>query len=498
MSMVPQRLYTAGQVRELDRIAIEDCGIEGYALMQRAGLAAFRWLRYCFPRATRLAVYCGGGNNGGDGYVLAALAARAGLDVQVVAVGEAKSAAARRARRDFERAGGALSGEHDPSRSDVIVDALLGTGLQRAPAGAYGDVVRRLNAAAVPTLAMDIPSGLHADTGEALEPCVRADTTVTFIGRKLGCFTAAGRARAGRIYFDELGVPPAIYERVEHAASLIAPGGHAAFIGARSASAHKGDAGRLLVVGGNHGMPGAPCLSARAAHRGGAGLVYLASRSRPAELVSNSLESMAVEIQAAEDLDPVMEKADVIAVGPGLGRDAWAREAWRRVLQSGKPLVVDADALYQLADTQTRRDDWVLTPHPGEAARMLNISTGAVQRDRLKACRDLQARHGGVVVLKGPGTLVRGRALHVCDRGNAGMASAGMGDVLTGVIAALLGQGLGAEAAACYGTWCHAEAGDRAARRGLVGVTASDVIEALQGVVGALPETGAGDRCWSA
>lgn len=332
-------------------------------------------------------------------------------------------------------------------------------------------------------MALDIPSGLHADSGAAFEPCVRADTTATFIGRKLGCFTADGGAMAGRVYFDDLDVPESVYERVGAAATVIAPAAPAAFVNERSSTAHKGDAGRVLIVGGNHGMPGAPCLSARAAHRSGAGLVYLATRVRPVDLVSNTLESMAVEIETAAALDRITEKADVIAVGPGLGRDDWARQVWERVIRCGKPLVVDADALYHLAGTALHRDDWVLTPHPGEAARLLDETTAAVQANRIEACRALQERHGGVVVLKGSGTLVRGGSLHLCDRGNAGMASGGMGDVLTGVITAFMGQGLCAEAAACYATWCHARAGDRAARNGMVGMTASDIIDELPGVI---------------
>lgn len=484
MSKAPQRLYTASQVRELDRVAIEDLGIDAYELMKRAGLAGLRWLRYCFPRAARLAVYCGSGNNGGDGYVLATLARRAGLDVAVVAIGEAKSDTALKALHDFERGGGVLAAtSHDPSDSDVIVDALLGTGLDRAPSGAYGEAVERINQSDKPVLALDIPSGLHADSGAAFEPCVRADATATFIGRKLGCFTADGRAMAGRVYFDDLDVPGRVYDRVGATASVIAPQEPAAFINGRSPTAHKGHAGRVLIVGGNHGMPGAPCLSARAAHRSGAGLVYLGTRARPVDLVSNSLESMAVEIETAAALDRVVEKADVIAVGPGLGRDDWARQVWERAVRCGKPLVVDADALYHLAGTALRRDDWVLTPHPGEAAQLLDETTTAVQADRLEASRALQERHGGVVVLKGPGTLVRGRDLHLCDRGNAGMASGGMGDVLTGIITAFMAQGLSAELSACYASWCHARAGDRAARNGMVGMTASDVIDALPGVI---------------
>lgn len=488
MSKAPQRLYGARQVRDLDRVAIDDLGIDGYELMRRAGLAGYRLLRYCFPRARRVAVYCGSGNNGGDGYVLAALALAAGMEVRLVAVGRAKTATARRAVADFEKAGGVVLPWDDelPGEVDAVVDALLGTGLEQAPAGDYGKAIERINSAGCPVLALDIPSGLHADTGRALEPCVHADATATFIGRKLGCFTGDGRGVVGRLYFDELGVPGEVYERVTWACELIEPRLYAAVIAGRSPTAHKGDAGRVLVVGGNHGMPGAPCLSARAAHRTGAGLVYLATRSRPEDLVPSTLETIAARIDSARDLEPMLANADVVAVGPGLGRDEWAREVWDLVSSADRPLIVDADALHFLAQAGARREDWVLTPHPGEASRLLGTDAKTVQADRPGAARALQERFGGVIVLKGSGTLVQGRSLHLCGLGNPGMASGGMGDVLTGIVAALRGQGLPAEDAACYGVWCHARAGDEAAQRGQVGVTAGSLVDGLQGIVGGL------------
>ncbi|MGA8262067.1 MAG: NAD(P)H-hydrate dehydratase [Arenicellales bacterium] len=487
MSRAAQRLYTAAGVRELDRVAIEECGIDAWELMRRAGLVGYRLMRHAFPRARRIAVFCGGGNNGGDGYVLAALARERGMEVELVATGQPKSAEARRALAEFRAAGGMVkNGTHEvPAGTEVIVDALLGTGLEKAPAGEYGAAIARINASHRPVIALDIPSGLHADTGTALEPCVRAGATATFIGRKLGCFTGDGRAVVGRLHFDDLGVPGEIYDHVECVATLIDPAPFATFVRARSPVAHKGDAGRVLVVGGNHGMPGAPCMAARAAHRSGAGLVYLATRSKPENLVTNTLESIAYCLESADGLASMMEKADVVAIGPGLGRDPWAGAVWQAVIAGGRPLVVDADALYFLAASPIRREDWVLTPHPGEAAALLGIGTAEVQADRVSAARALRDRYGGVIVLKGPGTLVLGESLHVCDGGNAGMASGGMGDVLTGVIAALRGQGMVAEDAACYGVWCHARAGDLAAPRGLVGLTAGALGDALADVVGA-------------
>lgn len=486
MTQTPQRLYTAAQVRELDRVAIEEFGIEGYELMKRAGRVAYRLLRYRWPRARRVVVYCGSGNNGGDGYVVATLALEAGLDVRLINLGEAKTDTARLALSDFRAAGGELAGfdEKEGPDSDVVVDALLGTGLERAPAGRYGQAIDRINRADCGVLALDIPSGLHADTGRALMPCVQADVTVTFIGRKIGCFTGDGPGVTGDLVSDDLCVPVEVYSRVGIAARIIEPRPGATRVSGRSATAHKGDAGRVLIAGGNQGMPGAPCMSARAAHRSGAGLVYLATRHRAGELIPMTPESMATEIVSPADIEPMLGNADVVAVGPGLGRDEWGSGLWDAVLKADVPLVVDADALYWLAEQPLQRDNWILTPHPGEAARLLSRATDDVQGDRPGAARALQERYGGVAVLKGPGTLVAAEDLYLCDLGNPGMASGGMGDVLTGVIAALRGQGLPAVDAACYGIWCHARAADLAASRGMAGLTAGDVIGVLRSVVG--------------
>lgn len=482
-----QPLHTAGQVRELDRIAIEEGGIDAYTLMRRAGRAAYRLLRYRFPRLGSVAIYCGSGNNGGDGYVLGRFAREAGLVVRLVATGEPKTDTARRARADFEADGGTTE-RFDAATvpvAELLVDGLLGTGLARAPTANAALAIERINAAGRPVLALDIPSGLHADSGRALEPCVVADATVTFIGRKLGCHTADGPARAGDVFFDDLGVPAALRARVEARATIIDPRPLAARLRARPATLHKGQAGQVLIVGGNHGMPGAPCLAARAAQVSGAGLVRLATRSPAPALVANSLETMAACIDDGPSLQPLLESADVVAIGPGLGRDTWAQQVWQQALDSDRPLLVDADALTLLAADPLQRRRWILTPHPGEAARLLDTTAAAVQRDRPAAAQAIQARYGGVVVLKGPGTLVQGRALRLCERGNAGMASGGMGDVLSGIIAALWAQGGDAESAAAYGVWCHALAAQQAAPRGLVGLTATALTARLPDVVGA-------------
>lgn len=486
---LPEALYTAHQVRELDRRAIEDHGVPGYTLMQRAGAAALEVLDRMWPRGRVLGVVCGPGNNGGDGYVLAHLARAAGWEVRLAAVtdpGALKGDAAR-AWEDWRAAGGGVvSLDAALEGCDVIVDALLGTGLGRPVAGAMADGIERINTAGVPVLSLDIPSGLEADTGAVLGRAVRARATVTFIGLKLGLFTGEGRAHGGEVHFDGLAVPAAVYAGMIPAAVRA----DAAVLGRlprRRRSAHKGDFGHVLVVGGAPGMPGAVRMAAEAAARVGAGLVSVATHAGHAALIPLARpEVMAHGVSAPGDLDPLLERATVVAVGPGLGQGDWGRALLQRVLSWEGPRVLDADALNLLAGTGQRREDWVLTPHPGEAARLLGCTTAQVQADRPAAAAALQARYGGVCVLKGSGTLVHdGRGLTVCTGGNPGMASGGMGDVLTGVLAGGMAQGLGATPGetAVLGVCAHAGAADAAAGEGERGLLASDLIQRLRGMV---------------
>ena len=485
---LPDRLYTAAQIREMDRRAIEHHGIPGYALMQRAGQAAFDALRARWPDARRVGVLCGPGNNGGDGYVIARLARSAGLEAWVVEAGDPSRLRgdAATARTDWTEAGGCgvPAGEPWPE-ADVLVDALLGTGLDREVSGSMAGLIDGINTSGAPVLAVDIPSGLHADTGAVLGRAVCAQVTITFIGLKTGLFTGEGPGRCGELVFSALEVPAAIQSDLEPAA-LRLDVACIARLGARARTAHKGDFGHVLVVGGDRGMPGAVRLAGEAAARTGAGLVSLATHPDHAGLLpAGRPELMAHGVSDAADLAPLLSRATVLAVGPGLGRSDWGRRLMGRLLESGLPMAVDADALNLLAAEPARRDNWVLTPHPGEAARLLGCDTAAVQSDRLTAARRIRETFGGVCVLKGPGTVVcdeTGSA--VCTGGNPGMASGGMGDVLTGIIAGLLAQGLETGEAARMGVCIHAEAADRAAREGGErGLLASDVIAHLRAVV---------------
>ncbi|TLF47765.1 NAD(P)H-hydrate dehydratase [Halomonas urmiana] len=466
-------LYRAEQVRELDRRTIEG-GIAGFALMQRAAAAAWQELRARWPAARSLSVLCGGGNNGGDGHVLAALAAAEGLAVQRILLKpvEALTGDARRAADMATEAGvAAAPWQADiPLEGEVVVDALLGTGLGGEVRGAAREAIEAVNASGLPVLAIDIPSGLDADTGARLGVAIRATRTVTFIADKLGLYTGAAPAHVGEPVFCALGVDAEGAADLVPAARRLEAGLIAAWLPPRPRDAHKGDCGHALVLGGAPGFGGAALLAAEACARLGAGKVSLATAP---EHVTASLvrrpEVMVHGVRGGGDLATLPERADVLVVGPGLGQGSWGQGMLQAALAASRPLVVDADGLNLLATrfSGRQRDDWILTPHPGEAARLLGRSAGEVEADRPAAARALQHRYGGVVVLKGAGTLVAGPAgLAVCPYGNPGMASGGMGDALSGILGALLAQGLDLEVAARLGVLVHALAADRAARTG--------------------------------
>ncbi len=495
-------VWTPEAVRTLDRTASMAFGISGYELMTRAGAAVCAAASVRWPEARRWLVLCGGGNNGGDGYVIARLARQAGHEVRVCAFADPGrlTGDAATAWRDFAAEDAAVQRFEPQSlaAADLVVDAMLGTGLCRPVSGEMRVAIDALNAARLPVLAVDIPSGLDATTGFPLGAAVQAHLTVTFVGRKLGLYVGDGPAHTGPIEFADLGIPPAVVERAGLAGQarlcLFPPAELARLLPPRPATAHKGDFGHVLVVGGNHGMSGAIRLAGEAALRTGAGLVTVATR--PAHAVLLSLvrpELMCHGIAAPEDLGPLLARATVVVVGPGLGQDDWARGLLAAVLEAPMPLVVDADALNLLASTPRRRPDWVLTPHPGEAGRLLGSSSSVVQQDRLGALEALEARYGGTIVLKGHGTLVTGagQSPWLITSGNPGMATAGMGDVLSGVIAGLLAQ-LPAQAHAAAGAglrvadvvaaaaFIHGAAGDSAARGGQRGMVASDLLRELR------------------
>jgi NAD(P)H-hydrate epimerase len=486
--VLPRALYTAAQVRDFDRIAIGRHAIPGLELMERAGQAAFSLLRQRWPEARRLIVLAGTGNNAGDGFVVARLAHRAGMQVQVLQLGDRdrlRGDARHNAARWAESAGEWADFQALPEDADLIVDAIFGTGLERPVGGRWADAIAAVNAHRAPCLAIDVPSGLHSDSGAVLGDAVRAAATVSFIGLKVGLFTADGPDCAGTVHFDALGVPAAVYRSSLPSARRIDWQKQRRLLAPRRRNVHKGHFGHVLVIGGNHGMGGAARIAAEAALRSGSGLVSLATRpGHVAPVLAARPEIMVHAVEDPTRLRPLLQQASVVAIGPGLGQDDWAHDLWALAGSSARPLVVDADALRLLAAAPLRREDWVLTPHPGEAALLLDACSAEVNEQRLDAAESLQRRFGGCVVLKGVGSIIVGTGSvppALCSEGNPGMASGGMGDALTGVIAGLLAQGLDLRDAAESGVCLHAAAGDVAAREGGErGLLAGDLVAAVR------------------
>lgn len=499
------RLVGSAEMREIDRTAIEDFGIPSATLMDRAGRAvADAAVSLAGPNG-RFVVVCGGGNNGGDGYVAARLLRAAGRDARVIALvpAERLSPDARSVRAQADRAGvpvdeGVLA-PLEAGIGDVVVDAIFGTGLARPPDGTFAEAIARTDAARVAgarVVAVDVPSGLSADTGRPLGPCVRADRTVTFGFLKRGLVLHPGASFAGEVTVSDIGIPPEAARRVPVTCELLTEMEARLLVPPRAPEAHKGDAGRLLVVAGSPGKTGAAHLALTGALRGGAGLVTLASRPEvlPFALAGRP-EAMSVALPAGgplgrADLQPLLaaaRDADALAIGPGIPRGPETGELLRALLQrAGKPAVLDADALNALADDTSLVGGigvpLLLTPHPGEMARLCGATIAEVQADRIGIATAKARAWNATVVLKGARTVVAdpdGPAA-IIPTGNAGLATGGTGDVLTGLCGALLAGGLGAAAAARAGAWVHGRAGDLAARRfGERGLVAGDLGEAI-------------------
>lgn len=519
LARLPRNLYTADQVRALDRQAIEEYGISGFELMMRAAASVLAHVLQRWPQARRLLVFTGSGNNAGDGYLLAALAHEKGVRAVVLEAGDPARLGldAARARTRALAAQVPLLTHDSPqglqaceSGADtVVIDALLGIGLTGPVRPELQQAIAFLNALQAPVVAIDIPSGLCPDTGVVQGAAVRATLTVCCIALKQGLLTAQGPDHSGELVVDDLGLPPALWRGAIGAAPAVHRvdiHSESGLLQSRALGAHKGHAGQVLVIGGDTGMGGAALLAAEAAGRAGAGIVRLLTRqqhvpavlARRPEIMAQAMES--VETGGDHALRALVRAATAIVIGPGLGDSPRARQLLREVLGMARPeqaLVLDADALNLLVQAQQERTDtapsglaphglhrreWVLTPHPGEAARLLGCTTAAIQADRFAAVRALQARWGGVVLLKGLGSLICHESegeqqLRLCTEGNPGMASGGMGDVLAGLTGALLAQGLPAPQALSLAVCVHGEAADLAAQAdGERGLLASDLL----------------------
>jgi ADP-dependent NAD(P)H-hydrate dehydratase / NAD(P)H-hydrate epimerase len=483
MQKLPITLYRTAQVRELDRIAIQERGIPGFQLMSRAGYEVFQCIRNKWPETQSVAVFCGAGNNAGDGYIIAGLALEAGLKTSAYSLSDPvnlKGDALIAYRNYVETKGKVIPFQGEEVVDvDVIVDALLGTGLDRPVTGLYALAIQAINQSSAHIVAVDNPSGLNADTGNVMGCAVKADCTVTFIGLKQGLFTGQAADYCGEIFYASLAVPDTIFQDVLPSAVRVVK----TPLPRRDRCAHKGNYGHVLIVGGDRGYSGAARLAGEAALRVGTGLVSVATRSEHAGLMNLSRpELMCHGIETAGQLAVLLEKASVVVIGPGLGQSDWAKELFMAAITADKPLIIDADGLNLLARSPVIDSGWILTPHPGEAARLLGWSTIEIQQDRFASVMALQAKYGGIAILKGSGTLIAsGDEIAVSTTGNPGMASGGMGDVLAGVISGLLAQGLSLKNAAQQGVYRHGQAADLAAEKdGERGLLASDLMPYLR------------------
>ncbi len=475
--------YNATQTQAIEKFAIEQQGIPGILLMKRAAFFALRTLDKLWPNTKHIHIICGTGNNAGDGYILGQLAYLAGFEVSLSQLGST-----------HKIKGDALTALHELvdiglnpypltakvlSKADVLVDAVFGIGINRPVDGKLAEQFKLINQANKPILALDIPSGLDANTGNILGIAIQANHTCTFITQKIGLASYLGQETAGKVHFSELFLNQESLDYQPPVAKNHSLKYWLNRLPEKLASDHKGSNGTACLIGGNHNMMGAIQLAGRACLKTGTGLVKIISLAEHnLHLTQAQPEFMTY---TTEQIPQQLQTATCLAIGPGLGQDQWAKSAFNQITSSPLNKVLDADALNLLALdplNTSHQANWILTPHPGEAAKLLQTSTEYIQQNRLQAIQELHKKYGGVIVLKGNGTLIfDGKTIEICTAGNAGMATGGMGDVLTGTITSLLAQGLNLFDAACLGVALHTHAGDAIANhKHQTGITPSEII----------------------
>lgn len=499
MQTLPDKLYSVDSIVQIEQLAINEYGIPACELMKRAGKAAFDVIKTRYPQCTKILVLCGAGNNAGDGYVVAALAKQAGLTVYLISLADCSSLKneAQLAYEDWLK----LSENNNADlalldKADIVIDALLGTGLSRPIVPEWKKWIDAINNAVNPVVSIDIPSGLRADTGAITDVSIIADMTVSYVGLKQGMFTAQAKDVCGEIIFDDLAIPAEAYLRVKNQALLIHEVNYS-LLPQRKASSHKGHFGHVLLVGGNDAMPGALILAATAALRTGAGLLTILTTEKNRQSISSAVPEAMIKI-ADTDVSNLFDDAafaDIthVAIGMGLGQDEWSYAVLKHCMQLNKPMVIDADALNLMATHGIEPPTQVvITPHPGEASRLLKnagfTNSADVQANRFDAVKRLHksfdSAQSCVVILKGSGTLIYdGRTTKICNMGNAALSSPGMGDVLSGVVVALMAQKISITDSAELAVCLHASAAASVIKDRTRGLLASDVVSALPNVL---------------
>ncbi len=486
LSQMPQALYLSQQIREAELLAVESGQVTLYELVERAGDAAFRILKKLYRITSPILVVPGSGNNGADGYVCGRLLLEAGCDVVMMPLNDSlKTEEVTLAKQSFLDAGGNIT-DWNPELmqgAKVIIDGLLGTGLSGNLKEEYVQAIEQINLSSAWVLSLDVPSGINADTGSANHVAVEADATITFGALKQGLFTARARHCCGHLEYADVGfsdfLPAPVALRVNSEYLVNLPD-------SRARDSHKGMSGKVTVIGGDTGMAGAVRLAGEACLRSGAGLVTVVSRPEHQLTVNANRPELMFWGCELVDMEVYLRLgwASVLVLGPGLGKHDWGYNLFKATCLSDKPCVLDADALNLLAIEPKRQDNWVLTPHSGEAARLLDCDIAEVEADRFAAVKALQQKYGGVVLLKGAGTLIYdGKQLWVAPVGNPGLASGGCGDVLSGIIGALMAQGLDNATATATGVIIHGNAADLAAKDGERGMLASDLMPYIRQLV---------------
>lgn len=460
--------------------------------MLLAGTNGFSLLRQRWPQAQHLLIICGGGNNGGDALVIAKLAIEAGMQVSLLVHGDVnkfpKEAAQAWQELPRQQLTQIESLSEAPKDIDVIVDGLLGAGLKGHVRDDAAQLINELNLWELPILALDIPSGLSADTGQPLGCALTCDATITFIGVKQGLLTAQAANYCGQLYYSSLGLDSVLGEFEPTDCKRSDYSKLHGLLPKRSRTAHKGMFGRVALFGGDIGTPGAIRMAAEASQRVGAGLVTVISQAENLSIILNSrpeLMARGVSIDDEAIVQQFLKATSVHVLGPGLGQSDWSKWLFSQVVASDKLLVLDADGLNLLAKSSLERQNWVLTPHPGEASRLLDCSVADIENDRFGAVREIASKYQAVTLLKGAGSLVASPSgeVRVLNVGNPGMASGGMGDVLSGMIAGLLAQHLPMFEAVCLAVCIHGSAADRAAKDGERGMLASDLFAHIRVLV---------------
>lgn len=491
MKALPHLIFNTKEVYNIEKDYAIRHGNSSYDLMDKAGFSVFKYILELKENVKSVLIFCGRGNNGGDGYVAAYYLKQHGIDVKVCAIGPVhERQEAFIAYKKYVESGGIVLNTLPSvaTNVDVVVDALLGTGLTSFVKEPYASYIQFINKIDALKIAIDVPSGLNADTGIVLGDCVQANITICMLALKIGLFTADAVDYTGKVIFEDLGVDsgsyykkisfddggpclPCLnryYDNIKEDLPL------------RLKSANKGDCGKILIIAGSFGMGGASIICATGALRAGAGLIKVATDVRNFSAInSRAPELMTVDFDNASDLSKAIAWADVIAIGPGLGQDERAVYLVNLVSKLDKTVIYDADALNIIAknDCLLFKQKKVLTPHPGEAARLLNESVDEIQQDRFKSCFKLWQKYGGVVLLKGPGSIVcDGVHLTLINEGSEAMATGGMGDMLTGIISALIGQGASLNTATVVASCVHGRAGTMCGRdNGTIGTAACDL-----------------------